>query len=706
MPQERHWTDDPRKSKSEDELERSILGERVANRIREVHTDSQSVVFGLVGPWGSGKTTLINFAIESLEEPEGEDAVWHIARFSPWAAGDEDGVLREFYSALSSAIPGSGRGSKKARAALAGLIEIAAPLGSAVPFAGAAVELGAKELARRMRSRPSWHSAFEQASRHIRALRSPVLVVVDDVDRLQPDELLVLLKVVRLLGRFPGVDYLIAYDHESVAHVLNGALSDGRANDSEFAARFVEKIVQYPFYVPPLSRDQILTRLAQKAKPASQGEGSALRGWEWFESVFASALQTPRAIDRYVEQLSNYQRLLPDGEYDAVDLDLLVLLRSCYPSVFAAVPAARDVLIYGRIAPGDKDEPNANLTDTSLVSELTAGLSARDSRCASQVLHLLFPKARLGEERMSRSGSIPMRMADERYFDRYLVAGILPADLSDRAVGMAVAQARSGAPGALFDLLREPPQKAALAVAKAKSLLDRDPPRPREVLALLRAVSDATAEIGMRSDPRSRLMRNLGPWSSQLLGAVPMDEPPASVWAALEPLMASGQGFHTVDQGVAMRLGRNDFDGSGWVDEVLEKASAAAADYVVEHLVARDAAPSGAYFRQALDLLRRHWNIEEVSKRIDEVIASGNASVEDLAARFISVRGATHDGGGWWISLEDTEQELFGELLRVRKTPWFNMPAEADVDLSDISWANRRRAARGRFGGSDRAPAA
>jgi hypothetical protein len=37
-----------------------------------------------------------------------------------------------------------------------------------------------------------------------------VLVVLDDVDRPQPDELLVLFRAIRLLARFPGVYYLLA----------------------------------------------------------------------------------------------------------------------------------------------------------------------------------------------------------------------------------------------------------------------------------------------------------------------------------------------------------------------------------------------------------------------------------------------------------------------------------------------------------------
>src|ERR1035437_1621364 len=96
------WTDLPRERAVEDELDRAPLGVRIAARIQDVHDPNQSVVFGLVGPWGSGKTSLINFASEALKSNDPERPVWQIAEFSPWAASDTEGLLQEFYSALSS----------------------------------------------------------------------------------------------------------------------------------------------------------------------------------------------------------------------------------------------------------------------------------------------------------------------------------------------------------------------------------------------------------------------------------------------------------------------------------------------------------------------------------------------------------------------------------------------------------------------------
>lgn len=52
-------------------------------------------MFGLTGPWGSGKTSLIAMIDEYLDA--GKQA-WAIARFTPWSASATSSLLAEFYS--------------------------------------------------------------------------------------------------------------------------------------------------------------------------------------------------------------------------------------------------------------------------------------------------------------------------------------------------------------------------------------------------------------------------------------------------------------------------------------------------------------------------------------------------------------------------------------------------------------------------------
>lgn len=85
---------------------------------------------------------------------------------------------------------------------------------------------------------------------------SSVLVVVDDGDHLQHFERVSLLRVVRLLGRFPGVSYLLAYEEQTLlSNLRTTELGVGSRTDARL---FLEKVIQYPVAVPPLLRRQVL----------------------------------------------------------------------------------------------------------------------------------------------------------------------------------------------------------------------------------------------------------------------------------------------------------------------------------------------------------------------------------------------------------------------------------------------------------------
>src|SRR5689334_7045311 len=95
------WRDDPNSSASQDRLGRLELAKRVAKLIAETYSEESSVVHGLVGPWGSGKSSVLGL-IE--DEVATSDQGWVVIRFSPWATSDLYGLLAEFYAAVVGAI--------------------------------------------------------------------------------------------------------------------------------------------------------------------------------------------------------------------------------------------------------------------------------------------------------------------------------------------------------------------------------------------------------------------------------------------------------------------------------------------------------------------------------------------------------------------------------------------------------------------------
>jgi len=132
---ESDWADDPRRLVSEDEFGRATFVDLVAARLNAKPEERPSTVFGLVGPWGRGKTSLLHMVRDRLA-PD-----WRVVDFSPWAATDASGTTAEFVRSLAGALDlEPGRASRKAKRRLIRYARFGTPLLGVIPFWGAQIE--------------------------------------------------------------------------------------------------------------------------------------------------------------------------------------------------------------------------------------------------------------------------------------------------------------------------------------------------------------------------------------------------------------------------------------------------------------------------------------------------------------------------------------------------------------------------------------
>lgn len=70
------WRDDPIHEVRQDRLGRATFAENSARLIRDTHSAMSSVVYGLEGPWGSGKSSVISMINSFLTGPA--DSQWRV----------------------------------------------------------------------------------------------------------------------------------------------------------------------------------------------------------------------------------------------------------------------------------------------------------------------------------------------------------------------------------------------------------------------------------------------------------------------------------------------------------------------------------------------------------------------------------------------------------------------------------------------------
>ncbi|WP_193665926.1 P-loop NTPase fold protein [Nocardioides kribbensis] len=734
------WADEPLISSCADTLDRKQYAGQAAELIASTHSPDSSVVFGLAGAWGSGKTSVVNMLVEHLKKHHKQ---WVVARFTPWATSDITGLLSEFHAAVSEALPKKrGKAFTRALATTAGL---AAPVANVIPVAGAAAADVVKAGAERLTRDPSWQKAFNDAASELRKLRIPVLVVVDDIDRLHGDELAALLKVVRLLGRFDGMSYLLAYDEDTllrtvvgghfagpgagVAGPVAGSVTWGgsRAESDAAATLFLEKIVQYPLTVPPLLKHQAVVRLNAGLAPILTARGGTRRSSDpgrlpAMVECFTDLLRTPRAIDRYVAQVRHHLPLLDVGEIDDDDVQLLLLLRVAVPQLYHQLPRYKDRLVSGGTGQLEFESPDLAMQKFN-PAPLLERVPADQQQSARLVLGSLFPKVTFTGHYGTYASETGVGVRVEDYFDRYFAMGIVTHDVRDSDAREAVQAAAAGDASPLVRLLtgQAPdatpspggpaitttppsgpidPSRQMLALRKCMHRANQPSTDPGQVLdkARIRLASSIVTTIalvpeehGSMFSAHSQLLR----WLASTIAGLDDNQPAVDIIALAEPLDVSTRMRLWRDTEQAMPEVRRNNTAPSWAGavetDILDRAVAAIIDNLTDGDYAPEALGIGFVLHSALSRNR----VGELRQKIQAVIATGAVTLETLASRLVGIHGSVGVTTTWYLATDEFDQSIYDQLAPPGDDPWYHQEV-VDVDASDLTWSNRRAFVRGR----------
>lgn len=446
MRSEHHSGDDPLDDMALDRLHRADFSLRVANTIQVVEERGSSCVFGLVGPWGSGKTSVLNFIRSELTAP------WKVVDFNAWMVTDVESLVREFFAVIADATDSGDKAILAVLSKLANGLGLGAKVLKYVGPDFTELTEGLKEAMAKSAPLAAEHDALVGS---LSDLETPILVVVDDLDRLQPEELTLVFKLIRLVGRLPHVHYLIAYDERTVLSMLDRASA---AADSRGGARdYLEKMVQFRFDLPPVHRHQAWELLADRLTDTidlfavTMDDETQARLFSYWNLAMCCKLSTPRSIGRLVQQVESVWPLLL-GEADFVDVIMLTYLRVFETELYYQI----------RRSKGDLVPKTASATTESAFQESWSPI-LRELQVApdeaSDILQLLlhlFPNAvsagtdrkQAGDDQMS----MDKRVGTAEYFDRYFQLGIVPSiDLPDSTVTQALVQFITQESGSALD---------------------------------------------------------------------------------------------------------------------------------------------------------------------------------------------------------------------------------------------------------------
>ena len=199
----------------EDLLGRKNVVSQIISVIKDYDTEGAFVV-GLTGQWGTGKTTVLNFALKQIQKmPNVTTMVFDPWYFSTGTAQNLDTLLRRFFDELENAI-----GTHAFRPNLSKLInryyDAITPILKSAPLNLAALL---------PEQQPSLEVARADLERALAELAIKIVVIVDDLDRMNGVEIAYIFKIIRLCGSFKNLIYLVAFDSEYVQHQARARVS-------------------------------------------------------------------------------------------------------------------------------------------------------------------------------------------------------------------------------------------------------------------------------------------------------------------------------------------------------------------------------------------------------------------------------------------------------------------------------------------------
>jgi predicted KAP-like P-loop ATPase len=336
----------------------------------------KGAVIAINGPWGSGKSSVLQLILFHLNSLIDQQKL-KVIRFSPWWLSGTDAITTAFFSDLEAAI---GRSvGKQALDALQKITRRVLGFGKAsgtaadmyVPGAGKAVEGVTQVVESLLPDDDDIVTQHQKISELLDKAERRFLVLIDDIDRLAPDEAIQIFKLVKSVGQLPNVIYVLAFDRELSEKVVSEKYpSEG--------PHYLEKIVQAGFEVPAVSPEDLRAAFMTEVNAtcaAKDGE-DPVRTMNIMYGIVTPLLKSPRDLKRLIGMLQVTWPAV-SSEVDRADFVAMEALRLFRPNVYTAIRASPDRLTGGASSSANRSSRDlAPVYDDLLLREVPEGEQA------------------------------------------------------------------------------------------------------------------------------------------------------------------------------------------------------------------------------------------------------------------------------------------------------------------------------------------
>lgn len=306
--------DEPIETSEADRLGRSEFAHTLARRLLKTSSSHQSFAVGILSPWGYGKTSFLNLIKDELKR-YGTICI----DFSPWTYGKENNLIREFFTEVGKHLRRYADDLPRDMMEYAHILEKS----ESTSWLSILLSLGS-----------TGHSLEQQSNllkQSLQKIDRPIVVFIDDLDRMRGDEVMEILKLIRNAANFSGIKFVAAYDRNYLVEAIKN-------QNIESASRYLEKIFQIEYTLPAFEHSRLIEYLNEECdrfiRDVDKEElRQIIDGRGRMKRFVKEELLSMRDVKRYANSLQNsYEKLA--GNVVLCDLMNLEILRLMYKPVY------------------------------------------------------------------------------------------------------------------------------------------------------------------------------------------------------------------------------------------------------------------------------------------------------------------------------------------------------------------------------------
>lgn len=471
-------------SSTEDILGRNRFSEALAKTIIELK-DKKSIVIGLYGKWGVGKTSVVNLILDYIKNAQNIPAEKKptIIEFNPWNFSEQNQLILAFFNEIANRLQHIDVSKKSKEIAnklklygafLSSTEVVSEALRYLIPFSflllgslilGSAYLLELIPIVKVL-------SVFLIAVGFISALSKKVLfalsdffiekskitkktlrnlkcelnkliserakrliIVIDDIDRLNQKEIKQMLQLVKINADFPNTVYLLPFERE----IIEKNLEEQKGVSGK---EYLEKIVQVDFDIPIVQKSRLynflLTQLDTIVRPVPGEIWDQTRWGNLFHSGFKNLFNSLRDTKRFINSLRfNFMLIQKEGSFELNPIDFIGLesIRVFAPEVYRVIKDKKHLLTTtgsytGRDTAQEEQTRKQEIENTINQTRETIRESVKN------IIFQLFPQVDGLFRNMHYTNSFQQewtrtcRICSSEIFDRYFILDIPEGEIA------------------------------------------------------------------------------------------------------------------------------------------------------------------------------------------------------------------------------------------------------------------------------------